>query len=73
MTLKGWNSKPNSHEEVSCDNAALHTKLIHDELVRLKDTMDRLLDRQARELNRDIKTALESSFWGLPQTELARA
>ena len=33
----------------SYDYAALHAKLDHDELLRLNDTMDRLLDRQARE------------------------
>lgn len=46
----------------SYDYAALHAKLNHDELLRLNDTMDRLLDRQARELNRDLKTTIESSF-----------
>jgi len=57
----------------SYDYAALHAKLNHDELVRLNDTMDRLLDRQARELNRDLKMTIESSFQGLPHDVLASA
>jgi hypothetical protein len=70
-----------TYEMVSCtgpiynsyDYEALHAKLNHDELVRLNDTMDRLLDRQAREMNRDLKTTIESSFQGLPQDVLAMA
>jgi len=57
----------------SYDYGALHAKLNHDELVRLNDTMDRLLDRQARELNRDLKATIESSFQALPHDVLASA
>jgi hypothetical protein len=57
----------------SYDYAALHAKLNHDELVRLNDTMDRLLDRQAREFNRDLKATIEASFQGLPHDVLASA
>jgi hypothetical protein len=57
----------------SYDYAALHAKLNHDELLRLNDTMDRLLDRQARELNRDLKTTIESSFQELPHDMQASA
>jgi len=57
----------------SYDYAALQAKLNHDELMRLNDTMDRLLDRQARELNRDLKATIEASFQGLPRNVLASA
>jgi len=64
----------------SYDYAALHAKLNHDELVKLNETMDRLsrasqeaLDRQARELNRDLKATIESSFQGLPHDVLVSA
>lgn len=57
----------------SYDYEALHAKLNHDELLRLNDTMDRLLDRQARELNRDLKMTIESSFEALPHDVLAAA
>jgi hypothetical protein len=57
----------------SYDYAAQQAKLNHDELLRLNDTMDRLLDRQTRELNRDLKMTIESSFRGLPHDVLASA
>jgi hypothetical protein len=42
-------------------------------MLRLNDTMDRLLDRQARELNRDLKATIEASFQTLPRDVLASA
>ena len=57
----------------SYDYAALHAKLNHDELLKLNDTMDRLLDRQARELNHDLKATIEASFQGLPHGVLVSA
>jgi hypothetical protein len=54
----------------SYDFAALNAKLNHEELLRLNETMDRLLDRQARELNRDLKANIESSFQALPHDVL---
>jgi hypothetical protein len=57
----------------SYDYAALYAKQNHDEMLRLNDTMDRLLDRQAREMNRDLKATIESSFQNLPPTVLASA
>ena len=55
----------------SSDYEALNAKLNHDELLRLNDTMDRLLDRQAREMNRDLKSNIESSFQMLSPNALA--
>ena len=55
----------------SFDYAALYAKQNHDEMLRLNDTMDRLLDRQAREMNHDLKVAIESSFQALPPDVLA--
>jgi hypothetical protein len=57
----------------SFDYAALNAKQSHDELLHLNDTMDRLLDRQAREMNHDLKTTIESSFDALSPTVLASA
>ncbi|MGO8786040.1 MAG: hypothetical protein ACLQVL_01475 [Terriglobia bacterium] len=57
----------------SYDYAALQAKLNHDELMRLNDTMDRLLERQARELNRDLKATIEASFQTLSHDVLASA
>ncbi len=57
----------------SYDYAALYAKQNHDEMLRLNDTMDRLLDRQAREMNRDLKATIESSFQELPHDMLASA
>ena len=42
-------------------------------MLRLNDTMDRLLDRQAREMNHDLKATIESSFQALPHDVLASA
>lgn len=81
-------NEPWSDEMVQCtgpiynsyDYAALHAKQNHDELVKLNDTMDRLsrisqqaLDRQAQELNRDLKANIEQSFQGLPHNVLTSA
>ncbi len=79
-------NEPWSDEMVQCtgpiynsyDYAALHDKLNHDELVKLNETMDLLsrasqeaLDRQAQELNRDLKAAIEKDFQELPHDVLA--
>lgn len=55
------------------DYAALQAKLNHDELLRLNDTMDQLIERQARQLNRDLKANIEASFQTLSHDVLASA
>lgn len=62
------------------DYAAVQAKRSHDELVKLNETMDRLsrlsqqaLDRQAHELNQDLKATIERRFQTLPHDVQASA
>lgn len=62
------------------DYAAVQAKLNHDELVKLNETMDHLsrlsqqaLDRQAQELNQDLKATIERRFQTLPHSVQASA
>jgi hypothetical protein len=64
----------------SYDYAALQSKLNHDELVRLNDTMDHLnratqdnLDKQALGLRQDLKATIERRFQDLPADVLLSA
>ncbi len=64
----------------SYDYAALNAKLSHDELVRMNETLDRMsrasqgaTDKQARELNSDLKATIEKRFEDLPQNVLLSA